>query len=35
MTAGELLDPEQLRRLPPVFGLYWPVAQAESFQPLA
>jgi glutamate synthase domain-containing protein 2 len=35
LTAGELLDPQQLHRLPPVFGLYWPIAQADSFQPLA
>ena len=34
LTPGELLDPEQLHRLPPVFGLYWPIAQAESFHPL-
>ncbi len=31
LTPGELLDPSQLDRLPPVYGLYWPVAQAESF----
>jgi glutamate synthase domain-containing protein 2 len=35
LSEGELLDPGQLDRLPPVFGLYWPIAQAESFQPLA
>ncbi|MDQ1922694.1 FMN-binding glutamate synthase family protein [Massilia pseudoviolaceinigra] len=35
LTEGELLDPNQLERLPPVFGLYWPIAQAESFHPLA
>ncbi len=34
LTAGQLLDPSQLQRLPPVFGLYWPIAQAESFHPL-
>ncbi|MFB9246224.1 FMN-binding glutamate synthase family protein [Massilia antarctica] len=34
LTEGELLDPDQLERLPPVFGLYWPIAQAESFHPL-
>ncbi len=34
LTPGELLDPAQLHRLPPVFGLYWPIAQAGSFQPL-
>jgi glutamate synthase domain-containing protein 2 len=35
LAPGELLDPAQLHRLPPVFGLYWPIAQAESFHPLA
>ncbi|MYM40473.1 FMN-binding glutamate synthase family protein [Duganella qianjiadongensis] len=35
LDEGELLDPAQLHRLPPVFGLYWPMAQAESFQPLS
>ncbi|WP_317201194.1 FMN-binding glutamate synthase family protein [Janthinobacterium sp.] len=34
LEPGELLDSSQLSRLPPVFGLYWPVAQAESFHPL-
>jgi glutamate synthase domain-containing protein 2 len=34
LDAGELLDPSQLSRLPPVFGLYWPMAQADSFHPL-
>jgi glutamate synthase domain-containing protein 2 len=34
LEPGELLDPSQLARLPPVFGLYWPMAQAESFNPL-
>jgi glutamate synthase domain-containing protein 2 len=34
LEAGQLLDASQLSRLPPVFGLYWPVAQAESFHPL-
>jgi hypothetical protein len=34
LTPGELLDPAQLHRLPPVFGLYWPIVQAESFHPL-
>jgi glutamate synthase domain-containing protein 2 len=34
LTPGELLDPDQVHRLPPVFGLYWPIAQAESFHPL-
>ena len=32
LKPGELLDSSQLDRLPPVYGLYWPVAQAESFQ---
>ena len=35
LTPGELLDASQHHRLPPVFGLYWPMAQAESFQQLA
>ncbi len=35
LTPGELLDPAQLHRLPPVFGLYWPIAQAGSFHPLS
>ncbi|MES2934901.1 MAG: FMN-binding glutamate synthase family protein [Pseudomonadota bacterium] len=34
LQPGELLDPEKITWLPPVFGTYWPVAQAESFQPL-
>jgi len=34
LRPGELLDAGQLERLPPVYGLYWPVAQAESFHPL-
>ncbi len=34
LSPGQLLDPTQLQRLPPVFGLYWPVAQAASFHPL-
>ena len=34
LEPGELLDPSQLSRLPPVFGQYWPMAQAESFNPL-
>jgi glutamate synthase domain-containing protein 2 len=33
LEKGELLDPSQLSRLPPVFGQYWPMAQAESFDP--
>jgi len=35
LHPGELLDATQLERLPPVYGLYWPVAQAESFHQLA
>jgi glutamate synthase domain-containing protein 2 len=35
LEPGELLDPSQLARLPPVFGQYWPVARAESFHPLS
>ena len=35
LEPGQLLDPSQLSRMPPVFGLYWPVAQAESFHPLS
>ncbi|MEO7497421.1 MAG: FMN-binding glutamate synthase family protein [Massilia sp.] len=31
LEAGELLDAAQMHRLPPVFKLYWPIAQAESF----
>ena len=34
LTPGELLDASQLDRLPPVYGLYWPLAQAESFHQL-
>ena len=34
LDPGELLDPAQAHRLPPVFALYWPIAQAESFHPL-
>ncbi|MFL6659318.1 MAG: FMN-binding glutamate synthase family protein [Massilia sp.] len=34
LDKGELLDPAHLHRLPPVFGLYWPLAQAESFHQL-
>ncbi|HAT31073.1 MAG TPA: FMN-binding glutamate synthase family protein, partial [Janthinobacterium sp.] len=34
LEPGQLLDASQLSRLPPVFGLYWPVAQAESFHAL-
>ncbi|MEN9868192.1 MAG: hypothetical protein RL748_3782, partial [Pseudomonadota bacterium] len=31
LDPGELLDPAQLGRMPPVFSYYWPRAQAESF----
>jgi glutamate synthase domain-containing protein 2 len=31
LTPGELLDPSQLDRLPPVYAMYWPLARAESF----
>lgn len=31
LQPGELLDSSQLDRLPPVYGLYWPMAQAGSF----
>jgi glutamate synthase domain-containing protein 2 len=34
LSPGELLDASQLDRLPPVYGLYWPLAQAESFHQL-
>ena len=34
LDPGQLLDPLQLERLPPVFSYYWPRAQAASFQPL-
>ncbi|WP_426078117.1 FMN-binding glutamate synthase family protein [Janthinobacterium sp. PSPC3-1] len=34
LEPGQLLDPDQLPKLPPVFGLYWPKAQAESFKSL-
>jgi glutamate synthase domain-containing protein 2 len=34
LDPGELLDKEQLERLPPVFATYWPMAQAESFHPV-
>jgi glutamate synthase domain-containing protein 2 len=34
LDPGQLLDPAQAERLPPVFALYWPIAQAESFHPL-
>ena len=32
LQPGELLDAHQLEHLPPVYGLYWPLAQAESFR---
>ena len=35
LEPGELLDPSQLERLPPVFRLHWPLAQAESFHQIA
>ncbi|QYF95534.1 FMN-binding glutamate synthase family protein [Massilia sp. PAMC28688] len=34
LQPGELLDASRLDRLPPVFGMYWPIARAESFHPL-
>ena len=34
IAAAAGVDPAQLSRLPPVFGLYWPMAQADSFHPL-
>ncbi|MES2316387.1 MAG: FMN-binding glutamate synthase family protein [Pseudomonadota bacterium] len=34
LEPGELLDDSQLERLPAVFGLYWPLARAESFHQL-
>ena len=34
LQPGELLDAHQLEHLPPVYGLYWPLAQAESFRQL-
>ena len=34
LKPGQLLDASQLDNLPPVYGLYWPVAQAESFHQL-
>ena len=33
LRPGQLLDASQLTGLPPVFGLYWPVSQANSFHP--
>ena len=34
LMPGELLDTSQLNRLPAVYGMYWPLAQAESFHQL-
>ncbi len=34
LKPGELLDASQLDRLPAVYGMYWPLAQAESFHQL-
>ena len=34
LDEGQLLDSSQLSRLPPVFGQYWPLAQAHTFQAL-
>jgi glutamate synthase domain-containing protein 2 len=34
LMPGQLLNASQLSRLPPVFGYYWPQAQADSFQAL-
>ena len=34
LAPGELLDPARQERLPPVFGMYWPLARAESFHQL-
>ena len=31
LDDGQLLDPAQISRLPPVFGQYWPMAQAHTF----
>ena len=31
LDDGQLLDPEQLSRLPEVYSRYWPIAQTESF----
>jgi hypothetical protein len=33
LDPGLLLDPGQLACLPPVVGMYWPMAQAECFDP--
>jgi glutamate synthase domain-containing protein 2 len=35
LEPGQLLDPARKTDLPPVFALYWPMAQAESFHPRA
>lgn len=34
LDDGQLLDPQQLSRLPPIFGKYWPLAQAHTFHAL-
>jgi glutamate synthase domain-containing protein 2 len=34
LATGELLDPGRTEQLPPVYTLYWPMARAESFNPL-
>lgn len=34
LDAGDLLDPKLLHRLPEVFKIFWPIAQAESFHPV-
>ncbi|MBI1890975.1 MAG: FMN-binding glutamate synthase family protein [Burkholderiales bacterium] len=34
LDPGELLDPSQFSRLPPLFQTYWPIARAESFHPI-
>ena len=34
LKPGQLLDASELDKLPPVYGMYWPVAQAESFHQL-
>jgi glutamate synthase domain-containing protein 2 len=35
LRKGQLLDPTQLDGLPPVFGFYWPLARADSFNTTA
>ncbi len=34
LHKGDLLDPNQLHRLPEPYSTYWPIAQAESFHPM-